>query len=107
MAQWKPIMLLASIVLVATAVVGVSGCGDDDDNPGDPDTGTDAPVSFPDQFVPPSDGGPDSKIDAGCNFTQFVIDLVNANTNATALPSTDLGDNCVDNQTPFPATFFQ
>jgi len=107
MALFKPIVIMAGAALIAGTIFSVAGCGDDDDNPGNPDTGTDAPVS--DQVNPPTDGGNDVKTDAdgGCNFTQFVIDLVNANTNNTAKPSTDLGDNCTDNQAPFPATFFQ
>jgi hypothetical protein len=33
--------------------------------------------------------------------------LIQNHTNNTDLPSTDLGQNCVDTQTPFPATVFQ
>lgn len=102
MAFTKPLMLGAAAALVATMLLGLSGCGDDDVGNGpNPDAGNDV-VNPPPPPPPPPDGG-----DAGCNFTQFVTDLVNTQTTPTAKPSNDLGDNCTDNQTPFPATFFQ
>jgi len=52
------------------------------------------------------DGGTDG--DAGpCDFNAFVTDLIKNHTNNTDQPSTDLGQNCVDTQTPFPTTLFQ
>ena len=47
-----------------------------------------------------SDGGP-------CDFATFVLNLVDADTTMTALPSTDLGQNCVDqqNQAQFSVLF--
>jgi hypothetical protein len=47
-----------------------------------------------------SDGGP-------CDFATFVLNLVDNDTTMTALPSTDLGQNCVDqqNQAQFSVLF--
>ena len=87
--------LFAAAVLMTSAVTGLVGCGDDDDNPVNPtDGGGDV--------VNPTDGG-----DAGCKFNDYVLNLINTQTNGTSLPTTDLGDNCTDDKTPFPATTFQ
>jgi hypothetical protein len=86
-------------------VVGISACGDDDSaGPGGKlDSGTESSTNPPiDGSITDPDGNP-----PGCEFNAFVTGLINNSTNATALPSTDLGENCVDNQTPFPATLFQ
>jgi len=93
---------LASIVALAL-VVGIAACGDDDNGatPGPtPTTDSGPPV------VPP--GSNDGGADAGpCDFNAYVTGLIQNNTNATAVPTEDLGDNCVDTQTPFPDSFFQ
>jgi len=77
-------------------IAGVAACSDDDNN-NPPPGGTDAGA---DGATPNGDAGP-------CDFNTFVTNLITNNTNATALPSTDLGDGCTDTQTPFPASTFQ
>lgn len=89
-------VLLASTFAVAL-VAGVAACGDDDDN------NNNNPGNTPDGST--SDGS--NNIDAGCDFNAFVTGLITNSTNATALPSEDLGDNCTDMQTPFPDSTFQ
>jgi hypothetical protein len=96
-------------VLVATSAtaLGLVGCGDDDNGTNNPPDGappTPPPVNPP--VNPPPPPGPPDGGDGGCNFNDFVINLINTQTTDTAKPSTDLGDNCVDNQTPFPTTLF-
>lgn len=88
-------VLLASTFAVAL-VAGVAACGDDDDNNNNPGPTVDASTS---------DGS--NNTDAGCDFNAFVTGLITNNTNATALPSEDLGDNCTDTRTPFPDSTFQ
>jgi hypothetical protein len=90
-----------SIPLIFIAMTAISGgvllsaCGGDDTNPaGTTDSGSDAPIVVGDGG-PPGDG---STTDAGCNFAVFVTGLITNDTNGTALPSTDLGQGCVDNQ---------
>ncbi len=90
-------LLFACLALSVAGAAFQVGCGDDDSNPSNPDTGI--PYTGP-----ASDGGTEG---GQCNFNDFVTGLINNSTNATALPSTDLGESCTDNQTPFPATLFQ
>lgn len=92
----KKLMFACLALSVAGAAFQV-GCGDDDSNPNNADTGT------------PDTGTTDGGTEGGgpCKFNDFVLGLINNSTTATALPSTDLGDTCTDDQTPFPATTFQ
>jgi hypothetical protein len=109
MARKQTAILVTALGIVALAFA--AGCGGDDTSSGgSPDSGPDGGV---DVFVPPGpdtgpppDGGPDGA-DGGCDFNAFVTGLITNHTNATDLPSTDLGDNCVDTHTPFPQTLFQ
>lgn len=90
-------LTLLFAVLSLTGVVFL-GCGDDDDGGNKTDAGGDSPTS---------ETGGDSGPDGGpCNFNDFVTNLVNNSTTATALPSTDLGDKCADEQKLFPQTIF-
>jgi hypothetical protein len=83
------------LAFVVATVGGIAACGDDDNAAGPPtqDSGPPPPP-------PPADAGP-------CDFNDYVTGLIQNNTNATSLPDETLGDNCVDNQTPFPESFFQ
>jgi hypothetical protein len=81
---------LALLLSACIAAAGAAACNGDNSNPdaGDaavvPDTGGQGVVT---------DGGGG---DGACNFATFVIGLIQNDTNGTALPSTDLGQNCVD-----------
>lgn len=90
----KLTVVLAAFALAAGALQ--VGCGDDDDNHNQPEPGaeTGAPETGP---------GPDA---GPCKFNDFVTNLINTQTTATAVPSTDLGETCTDDQTPFPASMF-
>ena len=108
MARKQTALLVTAMGFVALAFA--AGCGGDDTSDGvTPDGGKD---TGSDVFVPPGpDTGPppppDGGKDAGpCDFNAFVTGLITNHTNATDLPSTDLGDNCVDTRTPFPQTLF-
>ena len=82
-------------LLIATCVAAVAlGCNGDDNNNGDggPDGSKDVVTNDV-----ATDGGADSG-DGACNFAAFVTDLINNHTTSTDLPSTNLGQNCVDNQ---------
>ena len=92
----KKIAFACIALSVAFAAFQV-GCGDDDNSNPNADTGV------PDTG-PATDGGPEG---GPCKFNDFVLGLINNSTTATALPSTDLGEKCTDDQTPFPATVFQ
>jgi hypothetical protein len=102
------------IILSGLLAIGLAGamvaCGGGDDNnssvPGMPDASSNSDGTTPtpgtdsgtppgiDSGTPPgTDGG-----DGGCNFATFVKGLVATDTTMTALPSTDLGQNCTDNQ---------
>lgn len=99
---------LGAALLVSASVFGIAACGDDDNAGPSPTNEAGADQSTP----PPNnpiDGGSDSPTtpEAGCKFNDFVLNLINTQTNFTSQPSADLGDNCVDDQTPFPATTFQ
>lgn len=76
----KSLWLFLSIAATATALMAVA-CGDDDDNNNNPtiDAGR-------------ADGSNNG--DAGCTFAGYVIDLVNTQTTASAIPTADLGDSC-------------
>jgi len=112
-------------LLVAAGALGACG-GSSGGNNETGDSGELADAGG-DMFVPPGDAGADSSTadsepgdaglpadsghpgdagDGGCDFNTFVMGLVMNHTNSTDLPSTDLGDNCTDTQTPFPASFF-
>ena len=106
MKLWKP-TLLALTALSLAGLLAVA-CGDDSGNGAGPDAGGN-------EAGPGTDGGNDANPgtdsgndagDGGCDFNAFVLDLVNNHTTATDLPSTDLGDQCVDNHTLFPQTIF-
>ena len=101
--------------LAGVAAATLLACGGDDNGPplGGPDAGNDAQNPGIDGAVPGTDAGPDAggrgdggdagsagdgSVDAGCNFATFVKGLVAADTTMTALPSTDLGQECTDNQ---------
>ncbi len=113
MARKQTALFAAAMGIVALAFA--AGCGGDDTtDPGvTPDGGKDVsvPPTPPPTPPPPNpppppprDGGPDA--DAGCDFNAFVTGLITDHTNAKDLPSTDLGDTCVDTRTPFPQTLF-
>ncbi|HEX4446311.1 MAG TPA: hypothetical protein VH044_06240 [Polyangiaceae bacterium] len=104
------------IILSGLLAIGLAGamvaCGSGDDNnsspPGTtPDASSDGTTPTPgidsgtppgtDGSTPPGTDGGDSGI-GPCNFATFVKGLVASDTTMTALPSTDLGQNCTDNQ---------
>ena len=101
--------LTLGALLAATLVVYATGCGDDDDTMSGTDAGNDVQTT---ETAPPGDsgGGDTSVVDGGdagpCKFNDFVTGLITNSTTATALPSVDLGEKCVDDQTPFPSTLF-
>jgi hypothetical protein len=115
-------------LLVAAGALSACGSSSGGNGPGPGDSGELADGGE-DVFVPPGDGGEDSSTDSsmtntdsgpvgdsgsvnpdasdgGCDFNEFVMQLITNHTNSTDLPSTDLGQNCTDTQTPFPASFF-
>ena len=101
-------LTLALAALFAVTLVHVTGCGDDEGAGTSTDAGTDVQLT---ETAPPGDsGGGDTSVDGGdagpCKFNDFVTGLITNSTTATALPSLDLGDKCVDDQTPFPSTLF-
>jgi hypothetical protein len=94
--------------LLAASFAGamLMACGGDDSNgasPGD-DAGNDGSTINPvDGSTPGTDGSKPPVADGGdaggvCNFATFVKGLVANDTTMTALPSTDLGQSCTDNQ---------
>lgn len=90
-----------TLVLAALAVCGFAalpGCGDDDDGATAKDGGGGDVINNEG-----GDGGPDG---GPCKFNDFVTGLINNSTTATALPSTDLGDKCTDEQKLFPQSIF-
>jgi hypothetical protein len=107
--------LLFAVATTVAALGPLVACGGDDTVVTPPkDAGKDV-------ITPPVDGGMDGSMkadasdggttdggDAGpCDFNQFVLDLIKNHTNNTDKASIDLGQNCVDTQTKFPATTFQ
>jgi hypothetical protein len=110
------------IVLAAGALVA---CGGDDTvfPPPGPDASTnDSATPGADAAMPGVDAGHDAATDAGdagggggggdggdggCNFATFVKGLVAADTTMHAIPSTDLGQECTDdqNQAEFQSLF--
>ena len=84
---------------------GDASFNDVNNNPGDdgPSPGSDANPLRGDAMRPP-DGG-----DGGgpCNFATFVKGLIATDTTGSALPSTDLGQSCTDNndQAEFKSLF--
>ena len=100
-------VFFAAVLAATSAGVLALGCGDDDNGTGpQTDSGPPTPPPVNPPVNPPPPPGPPDGGDGGCNFNDFVINLINTQTTDTATPSTDLGDNCVDNQTPFPSTIF-
>jgi hypothetical protein len=96
-----------SLTLPALACTVVA-CGDDDNGggPGKTDGGTDGQTPGNDGG-PPGDGGRDGGPNQ-CTFAGYVINLINTQTTPSAVPTTDLGDQCTpstsqaDFQTLFP-----
>lgn len=91
-----------AITCVALAIGGsafAAGCSDDDNN-----NNNNQDSGLADTAPPNGDGGAEG---GPCKFNDFVQGLITNSTTPTALPSTDLGDNCTDDMTPFPATTFQ
>jgi hypothetical protein len=99
------------IGLLAPALAGTIfiACGGDDSNGAGPgsanDGGSSGDVGTPPEgdggSTPPVDGSKNPAPDAGdggCNFATFVRGLITTDTSMTALPSTDLGQSCTDNQ---------
>jgi hypothetical protein len=113
--------LLAGVfVVMALAAVSITGCGNGDDStakPGDAGTGTDGQKSDAgdssvasdgsDAGAPAAEGGDASDATVACNFGTFVRGLIANDTTMTALPSTDLGQMCLDdqNQADFQSLF--
>jgi len=87
------VWLLFSAITVSAAVLAVA-CGDDDTGGGGitptPDSGTSGNTSGGIDSGGTDGGG----TDGGCTFAGFVTDLIKTKTNATATPSTDLGEAC-------------
>jgi|CZKU01.1.fsa_nt_gi hypothetical protein len=97
--------LLSGLLAPVLAGAMLMACGNGDDNNGAArgiDAGSDAEPPIPDGSFPPvNDGGKGPATDAsdgGCNFATFVKGLIANDTTASALPSTDLGQSCKDNQ---------
>jgi hypothetical protein len=82
---------LTLLIAACVAAAGAAACNGDNSNP----DGGDAMTS--DVAQPDTGPGPDGG-DAGCNFATFVIGLINNHTNGSDQPSTDLGQNCVDDR---------
>lgn len=84
-------------LLTLGATLAYTGCSDDDDDP-KPDGGT----TRPDAGSP--DAGP-----TGTEFTAFVRDLIQNQTNETGTPATLDDKTLVDTEPAdaFPPTFFQ
>jgi len=107
--------LLSGLLAPVLAGAMLMACGNGDDNGAGPpsgiDAGSDAESPAPDGSSPPgNDGGKGPATDAsdgGCNFATFVKGLIANDTTASALPSTDLGQSCKDNQdqTEFQSLF--
>jgi hypothetical protein len=111
--------LFIGLLAPALAATMFIACGGDDSNGAGPgstndDGGSSGDVGTPPQgdggSTPPVDGGKNPAPDAGdggCNFATFVRGLITTDTSMTALPSTDLGQSCTDNQdqTEFQSLF--
>jgi len=69
---------------LATAVI--TGCGSSSSGPSD--SGSDSPVNT----------HHDTGTDGPCNFATFVLGLIANDTTSSALPSTNLGQTCTDDQ---------
>jgi hypothetical protein len=122
----RKVGLFSACAALLVAAGALSACGSSSGGNGPGDSG-ELPDGGEDVFIPPGDGGEDSSADSsmmntdsgpvgdsghpdagdgGCDFNTFVMQLIMNHTNSTDLPSTDLGQNCTDTQTPFPASFF-
>jgi hypothetical protein len=99
MNRWKKTFLLASAVVAVTASSLLVGCGDDDQGIVRVDGGSTADVIVPPL---PDASTTDANTDGGgpCDFAEFVTGLIKNQTNATAQPSTDLGQACTDKKDP-------
>jgi len=114
-----PAMRACLAVLLATGLAGVTlaGCGSSSQGQSPGDSGA-SDVQHPD--AQPSEGGPGDggthdtgtaeagdAGDAACNYATFVLGLISNHTNGTDQPSTDLGQECVDdqNQAEFQSLF--
>ncbi|WP_147451374.1 hypothetical protein [Corallococcus llansteffanensis] len=88
-------------LLALGATLAYTGCSDDDDDP-KPDGGTTPDSGTPDSGTP--DAGP-----TGTEFTAFVRDLIQNQTNDTGTPVTLDDKTFVDTEpaNAFPPTFFQ
>lgn len=102
--------------MLASGVV-LAACGDDTTNIGSssgttPDsglpTGTSSSGGTSGNPTTPDGGGTPDGGDGGCTFAGFVMNLISTQTTSSAVPSTDLGDQCTPStsQTDF-ATLFQ
>lgn len=101
--------LIFVIGTLAMGGAGVAACSGNDILEGPTaDSGTDGASGDGFTTDGPTGDGPDGRTDGGpCDFNQFVTGLIQNHTNDKDLPSVDLGENCVDTQTPFPSTLFQ
>jgi hypothetical protein len=109
MSMHKRLTLLVTAAAF-TGVMAMVGCGDDEQGGAGTDAGGDVIGNNPETSVPEGGGGDtgggDGGGDAGCKFNDFVLGLITGSTTATALPSADLGDKCVDDHVLFPASTF-
>jgi hypothetical protein len=104
--------MLIGLLAIGLAGAMVMACGSGDDNNSSP-PGTTPDASSLDGTTPPGTdsgkppGNDGSTPDAGCNFATFVKGLVANDTTMTALPSTNLGQGCTDdqNQAEFQSLF--
>jgi hypothetical protein len=123
----RKVGLFSSCVALLLAAGALGACGSSSGNGNGPGDSGELTEGGEDMYVPPGDdsstsdssmtnndsgpvgdsgpGNPDAS-DGGCDFNTFVMQLIMNHTNSTDLPSTDLGQNCTDTQTPFPASFF-
>jgi hypothetical protein len=101
----RKLWVLAIASTVALALL--AGCGDDDSNPGNPDTGVPPPPPPNPPVLPPpgGDGGPDT---GPLSFPAYVKDQVENHTADNTLPAdeTAWGTLADDEAFVFPATFF-
>jgi hypothetical protein len=86
---------LTLLVAACVATAGVVGCSSNNNSP---DGGPDASPSDAASDVNTNNNDAGDAGDAGCNFATFVIGLIDNDTTMSATPSTDLGQNCVDDQ---------
>jgi hypothetical protein len=80
-------------ITMSTAALAVA-CGDDDSSSSSSSGGVDAGKDTGPVITPDTGPGPDAG--TNCTFASFVINLVNTQSNNTALPSADLGEKCTE-----------